>query len=150
MNVEALAHSMCVGRASIEALVQEGNIGLQEATESFDVSRGVPFEKYARFSVLQRMNLYLDSLIPNVPVHIKNKARMVCQAISQLKAENKPVTAEAVSELTGMNDKMVSDCFKHVQSRLKQNEYHPDDDWKPQFYEAVFSYLSDDERELIT
>jgi RNA polymerase sigma factor (sigma-70 family) len=86
-------------------LVQEGSIGLLEAIETFDPSRGADFESYARFRVRRaiRNALTEQSRLIRLPKQVVERRRAITRAESELAAAigHAPTVAE-LSTATGL------------------------------------------------
>lgn len=69
-----------------QELIQEGNLGILRALETYDIDRGLRFSTYATSWIRQKQNRFLanNSLIIREPVHIKNSVRKYLQAREKL------------------------------------------------------------------
>ena len=91
-------------------LVQEGSVGLLEAIDGYDSSRGVPFETYARFRVRRAIrNALTDkSRLIRLPKQIVERRRAIDHAEARLAAAGaqQPSTRELATAL-GMPPELV-------------------------------------------
>jgi RNA polymerase nonessential primary-like sigma factor len=87
-------------------LIQEGNIGLMEAIERFDPSRGYKLATYARFWIRMRIDRAIreNTRCIQVPVRILKRIRTIIEAKNKfIKANNRDPSIEELSEMTGLS-----------------------------------------------
>jgi len=90
-----------------ENLEAAGILGLVEAAQQFDATRGVPFKGYAHTRI---RGAILDELRRNSPLpqHIMQQVSCVRKAMESLTS---PVTVEELTEATGLEPKTVQECL---------------------------------------
>ena len=103
--VVALARRYPRGLLPLSDLVQEGNLGLLRAVETFDYKRGFRFSTYAAWWIRHAFNRGLSDRgrLVRMPVHAFEDAQRVARARKQLGLElgGEP-TAEALADRCGL------------------------------------------------
>jgi RNA polymerase primary sigma factor len=115
--------------APIEDLVGEGNIGLMQAIDKFDPSKGFRFATYARWWIRAAMTAYLDrstSVVRNGELADYSLDAPTKQGIPESTeagdplldslVDSKPLSLEALESLEQRND--VSAALERVKARL--------------------------------
>lgn len=94
----------------IDNLESAGLLGLVEAAQRFDVSRGVDFKAFAALRV---RGAIIDEARRNSPLpqELLQNVKLVSKAQEQLAP---PVTVEALSELTGLTNDQVLDALMAI------------------------------------
>jgi RNA polymerase primary sigma factor len=88
-----------------EDLVQEGAIGLLEAVDTFDESRGASFETFARWHIRRSITDALTSQarLVRLPKQVVERRRAIARTASQLAARTgRAPTAEEITAETGL------------------------------------------------
>lgn len=99
----ARVYAKRVPQADYDDLVQEGCIGLLQAWERFDESRGVPFKQFCRIRVEGAIKDYLRGAF-NIPRSIQQAYQEYCTIRAQLMHEHcRQVTDEEMSEALGLS-----------------------------------------------
>jgi|GEM_PF-1748208 len=86
--------------------IEDGNIGLSEAVDRFDRSKGVQFSTYATTWIYKEIMRTLSdkSRLIRIPTHIHEKYRKVAKQIDKhSKALGRDLTDEEIFDITGMN-----------------------------------------------
>ena len=103
-------------RIDIENLEAAGMLGLVEASQRYDESRGVDFRTFAYPRV---RGAVLDELRRNSPL-----SKQMIQRIGQVRQASEqldpPITAEGIAELTGMSLAEVEDCLVAMHTMRSQ------------------------------
>ncbi len=104
-------------RIDLENLEAAGMLGLVEASQRYDDSRGVDFRTFAYPRV---RGAVLDELRRNSPLskQMIQKIGLIRQASEQL---DPPVTTEALSELTGMSIPEIEECLHAMRTTRSQS-----------------------------
>lgn len=104
-------------RVDIENLEAAGVLGLVEASQRFDESRGVDFRSFAYPRI---RGAVLDELRRNSPLskQMLHRIGQVREAREQLPP---PVTAESIAEYTGIAVTEVEDCFVAMRMMRSQS-----------------------------
>ena len=88
-------------------LVQEGSLGLLEAIDRFDPSRGTPFDGYARFRIRRAIRNALtdQARLIRLPKQVVQRRRAVDAAEARLAAEaaGRPATPTQLAAATGLS-----------------------------------------------
>ena len=103
--VVALARRYPRGLLPLSDLVQEGNLGLLRAVETFDYKRGFRFSTYAAWWIRHAFNRGLSDRgrLVRMPVHAFEDAQRVDRARKQLGLElGSEPTAEALADKAGL------------------------------------------------
>src|SRR5438067_8383017 len=106
-NVRAIAWRYRNLGMPVDDLVQEGSIGLLDAIEHFDDSRGSDFERYARFRIRRaiRNALTEKSRLIRLPKQIVERRRDIERASARLAAEHgRPPTLHEVALALELRD----------------------------------------------
>ena len=97
-------------------LVQEGSVGLLEAIDRFDPSRGTPFDGYARFRIRRAIRNALtdQARLIRLPKHVVQRRRAIDAAEARLTAEaaGRPATPVQLAAATGLS----VDAVEHARS----------------------------------
>lgn len=104
--VITIARSYMWSNISIEDLVQEGNIGLMRAVESFDFARGNRFSTYASYWVRQSIARAVNfhGRLIRMPVHVIRELSRIsrCERIMLQENDGRVPTAEEIGKLLQM------------------------------------------------
>ncbi|HEY7535814.1 MAG TPA: RNA polymerase sigma factor RpoD/SigA, partial [Thermodesulfobacteriota bacterium] len=87
-------------------IIQEGNLGLIKAVESFDYSREFKFSTYASWWIKQRIirAIMTQTRTIRIPTYLIEKSSQVREAINRLEKENgKPPFFEEIAREVGMS-----------------------------------------------
>lgn len=105
-------------------LIQDGNIGLMNAIDRFDVSRGTKFSTYAMYWIRQSIvrSLADKSRIIRIPVYLNDKSRKVSETeyILSSKLGRKPTIDEIANEL-GCKSSEVNKLYYYSQDMVSLN-----------------------------
>lgn len=89
----------------IEDLFQEGMIAVLESFESYDYTKGASFTTYTRNGIFRQMCDYLRrNKTIRLPALAVEKLKKINKAKDLLTRLNKPVTTDAISEITGIKE----------------------------------------------
>jgi len=145
--VYSQAKIYATGEDDIMDYVQEGNIGLIEALERFDVENSNKFLTYAKWYIQQKMNRYMNETHDMVYQSNRQKYSKRIEKIKNgfLKTENRYPTIEEImekyEELYGESIKEKSDVYDCTVSSIDLNV---DDDYTvedtPDFATRTASY----------
>ncbi|MGP8215484.1 MAG: RNA polymerase sigma factor RpoD/SigA [Bacteroidia bacterium] len=97
--------------ASLQDLINEGNLGLIKAAKRFDPSKGFKFISYAVWWIRQSIQKALaeDSRLVRLPVNKINGMHKITQAISRLEQEyGREPSVEEVAKMTKLTEKDVN------------------------------------------
>lgn len=104
--VVSIAKRFAIGRLSLGDLIEEGNLGLIRAVDSFDPAVGVRFSTYAAWWIKQTIKraLLLDSGPISVPTYMVELINQYRQAVAELQkrlADNHtpPTSAQIAEEM---------------------------------------------------
>lgn len=93
-------------------MFQEGVLGLMHAMDKFDLSKG----KLSTYAT-PHISVYIQRCVENcgrnirLPVHVYEKAQQCRRAADRLEVENKEVTVENISKLTGLSEAQVKEAL---------------------------------------
>ena len=95
-------------------LVQEGALGLLDAIDHYDASRGPTFDSYARFRVRRAMRnaLTTQARLIRLPKHVVERRRAIERLSAQLTAaaNGRPPTPTQLAAATGLSVEAVLDA----------------------------------------
>lgn len=95
----------------VEDLINEGNIGLIKAAETFDPTRGFKFISYAVWHIRQKIMAYLkDSNIMRIPVNKSTNASKIKKLLAQHLIENDNIPMGLDEE----TDFLLKEGFSHA------------------------------------
>lgn len=91
-------------------LIQEGNIGLMDAIENFDLSYNIKFSSYASYNIRQRITRYIDNNERNIrlPIRKREEIKKIKRSREKLSKENySEPTFEEIAKDTGFTSEKV-------------------------------------------
>lgn len=108
----------------LDDLVQEGSIGLLDAIDHFDPSRGAPFEAYARFRVRRAIRNALtdQSRLIRLPKQIVERRRAIDRAESRLLARGDRPTPADLAAATGLSVRAVVEAREATAAPISLDE----------------------------
>jgi len=146
-----IAKRFATGKMALADLIEEGNLGLIRAVDSFDPSVGVRFSTYAAWWIKQTIKraLLLDSgpiSVPTYMVELVNQYRNVCIELAE-KLASPPSPAQIAEEMGLPVKKIVAICqIADSVNTFGHNELSPDND--PHTYQSqntISNILPEDE-----
>jgi RNA polymerase primary sigma factor len=138
--VVSVAKQYSRGGDSLSELIAQGNIGLLEAAEKFDPSRGFKFISFAVWFIRKEILLYLNQFTKTVrvPQSIILDSNRIKKAEAKLVSSlgRDPLPEEIVDEVVKMGWPMTLE--KLEKTRIADRNYstplessNPDDEWSP-------------------
>lgn len=118
----------------MEDIVQEGMVGLIQATEYFDPDKGVKFSTYAHYWVRQTINRYMMNCERNIriPVHIHENLYKINKIIADYEKENygEGPSVEYLAKILGMEEDRVRDIivYEHDTVTTSLNKVYDGED----------------------
>ncbi len=108
-----------------EDLVQEGNLGLLRAAQSYDPSKGTRFSTYACMWIIQFISRVVDNKarLIRLPIRVHKDIRIVKQLIEKVKTSRgtEPSLAEIVTG-SNLSEARVKAAFKNMVSPVSLNQ----------------------------
>lgn len=154
--VESLAYKRLNSKFNILDLVNEGNIGLIEAIDAFDLSKSNTFLSFAHARIDKRIRMYIDtySTKVHIPYNVVLDSNKVKSFMAKYELEHSfPPRIEKIAEGTGLALNIVKKALNYI-NNIKYNEYVDDnykvdkDDTTKQI-EEYFKFLTEEDQELI-
>jgi RNA polymerase sigma factor (sigma-70 family) len=108
-----------------EDLVQEGNLGLIRASQSYDPSKGTRFSTYASMWIIQFISRMVDNKARSIrlPIRVHKDIRTVKQIVERVRAYRgtEPSLAEIV-RYSKLSEARVKAAFKNMVSPVSLNQ----------------------------
>ncbi len=114
--VVSMARRVGRGRMSLADLVQEGNIGLMQAIDRFDHTRGFRFSTYGAWWIRHAMNRALQNKAREIrlPVHVLDALHRLNRARREYETKHgRPAPIEYLAEVTEMSEAKIAKLERH-------------------------------------
>lgn len=114
--VVSMARRLGRGRMAMSDLVQEGNIGLMQAIDRFDHTKGFRFSTYGAWWIRHAMNRALQNKAREIrlPVHVLDALHKLNRTRRDFEAKHgKPAPVEYLAEQTGMAPAKIAKLDRH-------------------------------------
>ncbi|MBX3153356.1 RNA polymerase sigma factor RpoD/SigA [Candidatus Obscuribacterales bacterium] len=108
-----------------EDLVQEGNLGLIRASQSFDPSKGTRFSTYACMWIIQFISRMVDNKSRSIrlPIRVHKDIRTVKQIIERVKlTRGTEPSIEEIVKISKLSESRVKAAFKNMISPISLNQ----------------------------
>lgn len=114
--VVSMARRLGRGRMAMSDLVQEGNIGLMQAIDRFDHTKGFRFSTYGAWWIRHAMNRALQNKAREIrlPVHVLDALHKLNRARREYESKHgHPAPAEVLAEQTGLSPAKIAKLDRH-------------------------------------
>jgi RNA polymerase primary sigma factor len=118
--VISVAKKYAVTNELIQDYVQEGNIGLIRAIETFDIDKGFRFSTYAVWWIRQTILRYRDNQdsIIRRPVHVQEQLSKMRKIEREMEGIGENPTAEKIAKKMGLKKQQVEDLLKYKETGI--------------------------------
>lgn len=99
-------------------LIQEGNLGLYDALEKFDLAKRVRFATYAKFRVVKRIAIAVRAKQISMPYSTAQRIQEIEQAISALLEQGHEPTPEKIAHRVELQVEQVTELLDFIQEPL--------------------------------
>ncbi|MEN3001226.1 MAG: sigma-70 family RNA polymerase sigma factor, partial [Armatimonadota bacterium] len=134
--VESIARKFIGSGEPIEDLIQEGYLGLLNALDLYDPSKGVKFTTYATHLIIGQIKHYLrdKGKIIKEPAWLQELNCKINRVVNELTAKlGQPPTVQQIAEFLGMTPKAIEDVLLTREvfkvSSLDAFEEDDDEEW---------------------
>ncbi|MBU1261193.1 MAG: sigma-70 family RNA polymerase sigma factor [Planctomycetes bacterium] len=148
--VVSIAKRFATGKTSLGDLIEEGNLGLIRAVDSFDPSVGVRFSTYAAWWIKQTIKraLLLDSGPLSVPTYMVELVNQYKQVVADLQAKLADIpTVEQIAQEMKLPAKKIN-AIKEIADSINAPLQEESPDTHQTFHDAVkqtSNHLPEDE-----
>jgi RNA polymerase primary sigma factor len=114
--VVSMARRVGRGRMAMADLVQEGNIGLMQAIDRFDHTKGFRFSTYGAWWIRHAMNRALQNKAREIrlPVHVLDALQRVARARREWESKHgSPAPATELAKATGLSEAKIAKLERH-------------------------------------
>lgn len=114
--VVSMARRLGRGRMAMSDLVQEGNIGLMQAIDRFDHTKGFRFSTYGAWWIRHAMNRALQNKAREIrlPVHVLDALHKLNRARREYESKHgHPAPPEALADQTGLSPAKIAKLDRH-------------------------------------
>ncbi len=130
-------------------VIQEGNLGLMRALESYDVSKGFKFSTYATWWIRQTTGraVYNDARTVRLPVHVVEKLNSIRKVRqSYIRQFGREATTDELAGALNMDKRKLGELIRYELSdtSLDMPVSEDEDSTLGEFIPAAESYLMDD------
>lgn len=105
--VVSIAKELNVAWSNIDIMdmIQEGNIGLIKAVQTFDISRGIQFSTYATYIIKNDILRFIKTTCTPVNIYTTKEQRVIINNFTEIKnqLENHGVTIDSLAERYGVH-----------------------------------------------
>ena len=117
-------------RLDVEDLIQEGNITLIRALDSFDYNCGYRFSTFLSRAVKSTFTtaIYKYDRVYRIPSHLEVSYGKILKAFDSLQKSDNDVTLENVSFVTGIKIDKIKKILRHVQDEIFLDKKFDEDD----------------------
>lgn len=161
--IALIAYKRLENNFDILDLINEGNIGLIKAINTFDINKENTFLSYASYKIEKEIRTFIDkySTFTHIPYNIIINNNIMKNYIEDfIKKNNYEPSLINIAENTRLNINKINNCINYTNNKAlkkQNNEFDENEHILPnelfdnkQAINAIFFYISEEEKNILT